>query len=41
MTDPAIESESGESYKMLYERLMRVYLDTLRQIRELLDRSVH
>jgi len=40
VTDPAIEPESGESYKVLYERLWQVYLDLLQQIHDLLDRSV-
>ena len=37
MTDPAIEPESGLSYKVLYERMKAAYLDMLRQIRELLE----
>ena len=35
--DPAIEPESGESYKVLLERLQAVYRDLLVQIRDLLD----
>ena len=34
MPDPAIEPESGESYKVLFERLMQAYLDLCRQIVE-------
>jgi hypothetical protein len=37
MTDPAIEPESGESYKVLFERMKAAYLDLLKQIRDLLD----
>ena len=32
--DPAIEPESGLSYKVLFERLKRAYLDLCRQIME-------
>lgn len=35
--DPAIEPESGESYKVLFERMKAAYLDLLLQIRQLLE----
>lgn len=37
VSDPAIEPESGESYKVLFERAMRVLLFTLEQLREAID----
>ena len=37
MADPAIEPESGESYKVLFERMKAAYLDLLLQIRQLLE----
>jgi len=35
--DPAIEPESGESYKVLFERMKAAYVDVLKQLRDLLD----
>lgn len=36
--DPAIEPESGESYKVLFERMKAAYMDLAKQMRDLLDR---
>lgn len=34
-TDPAIEPESGESYKVLFERLWVAYLALIKSVKDL------
>lgn len=38
MHEPERDPESGVSYRVLYERLWRLYLEALGHIRDLMDR---